>query len=231
MKTGDDRTGYRKYLGHRNVPGANSEAAEAGRDAARSYRGEGQDRESVVAREKSRYGGVKVGSAFFGWLTATGMALLLTALLGAAGAALALATGVEIDVGQVTEQPARPPETIGIGGGIALAVVLFLAYYCGGYVAGRMARFNGAAQGLMVWAWAILAAVAVAVLGAVAGNQYDVFARLGSLPRIPLNEGELTTGGIVTLLAATVVTLIGAVLGGLAGMRYHRKVDRVGLGD
>ena len=30
------------------------------------------DRHTVVAREKDAYGGIKVGSAFFGWLTATG---------------------------------------------------------------------------------------------------------------------------------------------------------------
>src|ERR671932_1436636 len=45
------------------------------------------DRHSVVSREKERYGGVKIGSAFFGWLTATGTAVILTALLTAAGAA------------------------------------------------------------------------------------------------------------------------------------------------
>ncbi|WP_148307956.1 hypothetical protein [Actinoplanes friuliensis] len=34
------------------------------------------DRRSVVAREKDRYGGIKWGSAFFGWLTATGTAVI-----------------------------------------------------------------------------------------------------------------------------------------------------------
>ncbi len=51
------------------------------------------DRHTVVAREKDAYGGIKVGSAFFGWLTATGTAVLLTALLAAAGAAVGLSTG------------------------------------------------------------------------------------------------------------------------------------------
>ena len=41
------------------------------------------DRQSVVAREKERFGGVKPGVAFFGWLTATGMGVLLTALVAA----------------------------------------------------------------------------------------------------------------------------------------------------
>ena len=36
-----------------------------------------EDRRTVVGREKEKYGGVKIGSAFFGWLTATGAAVLL----------------------------------------------------------------------------------------------------------------------------------------------------------
>ena len=41
-----------------------------------------EDRRDVVGREREEHGGVKIGSAFFGWLTATGMAVLLTALAG-----------------------------------------------------------------------------------------------------------------------------------------------------
>ena len=38
-------------------------------------------------------------------------------------------------------------------GVVVAAVVLFVAYVCGGYVAGRMARFDGIKQGLAVWGW------------------------------------------------------------------------------
>jgi hypothetical protein len=57
-----------------------------------------------------------------------------------------------------------------------------------------------------------------------------VLANLDTFPRIPIGEGELTTAGIITAVLAVLVSLAGAVLGGLAGMRYHRKVDRAGLG-
>jgi hypothetical protein len=187
----------------------------------------GLDRSSVVSREKERYGGIKVGSAFFGWLTATGTAVLLTALLGAAGTAVGVATNT--DVGQAVNQATQNASTIGIAGGIALLLVLFLAYYCGGYVAGRMARFNGAKQGVAVWVWAVVIAVVVAILGVVAGSKYNVLGTLNSFPRIPVDEGSLTTGGIIALVAAAAAALIGAVLGGLAGMRFHRKVDKAGL--
>jgi hypothetical protein len=190
--------------------------------------GRATDRRSVVAREKDAFGGVKIGSAFFGWLTATGTAVLLTALLAAAGTAVGVATNTQ--VGQAANQATQNATTVGLVGGIVLLVILFIAYYCGGYVAGRMARFNGAKQGVAVWLWAVVIAIVVAVLGAVAGSKYNVLANLNSFPRIPVNEGTLSTGGIIALLAVALASLVGAILGGLAGMHFHRKVDKAGLG-
>jgi uncharacterized membrane protein YedE/YeeE len=92
-----------------------------------------------------------------------------------------------------------------------------------------MARFHGARQGVAVWVWAVVIAILVAVAGAVAGSRYDVFAQAGVLPRIPVNEGDLTTVGIVAAVAVALVSLLAAVLGGVAGMRFHRRVDRHGL--
>jgi hypothetical protein len=186
------------------------------------------DRHSVVAREKDRYGGIKWGSAFFGWLTATGTAVILTALLVAAGTAVGVAT--DTDTTDVQGQVSKPAGTIGLVGGIALLVVLMIAYYCGGYVAGRMARFNGVKQGIAVWVWAIVIAVVVAAAGALLGDRYDVLAKLGGFPRLPINGGDLTTAGIVSIVIAVVAALVGAILGGLAGMRFHRNVDKAGLG-
>jgi hypothetical protein len=184
------------------------------------------DRETAVAREKEQFGGIKVGSAFFGWLTATGMAVLLTAFVAAAGTAVGLANNT--DVNEAVNQVATNG-TVGLVGIIVLLVILFASYYSGGYVAGRMARFNGAKQGFMVWIWALIAAVAIGILGLVAGQQFNVLANLNSFPRIPINEGELTTTSIIAAVVVAVVALIGAVLGGLAGMRFHRKVDKAGF--
>lgn len=120
-------------------------------------------------------------------------------------------------------------QTVGLVGAIAFLVILFVAYYCGGYVAGRMARFNGPKQGLAVWLWALAIAIVLAILGAVAGSKYNILAQLNSFPRIPVNEGNLSSSGIIALVA--VASLIGSLLGGLAGMRFHRKVDQAGLGQ
>jgi hypothetical protein len=203
-----------------------SAAATSARPGATRADGLPTSRDAVVAREKERFGGMKVGSAFFGWLAATGMAVVLIALLSAAGA---IASATSTTAGAAAGQAAQDPTAAGIIGAVVLLVVLGLAYYCGGYVAGRMARFDGVKQGLAVWLWAVVIAVAVAVLGVVAGSRFDVLSQL-RLPRIPISSADLTTGGVVTLVLAAVVTLVGAVLGGLAGMRFHRRVDRAGLG-
>jgi hypothetical protein len=185
-------------------------------------------RQNVVAREKEEFGGIKFGSAFFGWLTAVGMTVLLTALLAGAGAAIGL--GSSTSTGEAANAAKKNADTIGIVGAIAVLIVLLIAYYCGGYVAGRMARFSGAKQGLAVWLWAVVIAIVLAIIGAIAGSQFNILANLNSFPRLPINEGNLTAAGIITAVLALVVSLGGAILGGLAGMRYHRKVDRVGLG-
>lgn len=187
-----------------------------------------QTHAEVLATEREHFGGVKVGAAFFGWLTATGLAVLLTAALAAAGTAVGLSNGTTPD--QVAADAANSPQSVGLLGAVALGVVVFVAYYCGGYVAGRMARFDGARQGVAVWLWAVLVAIVVGVLGALAGARFDVLASVDVFPRVPLGEGELTTAGIVAAVVVLVTSLVGAVLGGLAGMRFHRRVDRVGLG-
>ena len=186
------------------------------------------DRKEVVARQQDEHGGIKWGSAFFGWLTAAGTAILVTALLSAIGTAVGL--GALSGPAQAERAANQNAETVGIVGAIALLVILFVAYYAGGYVAGRMARFDGAKQGLAVWLWALIIAIVVAIVVAVAGSEYNVLSQLNSLPRVPISEGDLATGGIITAVAAVVASLGGAILGGLAGMRFHRKVDRTGLG-
>jgi hypothetical protein len=201
--------------------------ADEGHDQPRRQPDGHADRHDVVERERAEHGGIKWGSAFFGWLTATGTAVLVTALLSALGAAVGL--GVFDDSDQAQSQARQSADTVGLVGGVALVAILLVAYFCGGYVAGRMARFDGARQGLAVWLWAVVIAVAVAVVAAVAGSQYNILSQLNSLPRIPVGEGTLVTGGVITAVAAVLASLAGAVLGGLAGMRFHRKVDRTGL--
>ena len=185
----------------------------------RLRRGRRQD-DSVRARQREEVGGINWGSAFVGWLVAVGMAAILLALLSAAGAAFGLSEVSDTEA----EQNA---ETISIVGGILLIIVLGIAYYCGGYVSGRMSRFDGARQGLAVWLLGLLVTIVLAVAGALFGAEYNVLERL-SLPRIPIDEGSLTAGAAIALVAVVLATLLLAMAGGKAGERYHRRVDRVG---
>jgi hypothetical protein len=194
-----DRTAVR-------APGRQVAGAEAARD--------------VRARQREEFGGINWGSAFFGWLVAVGMAAILLGLLSAAGAAFGL--------GDVSEADAESnAETIGIFGGILLILVLGAAYYCGGYVSGRMSRFDGGRQGLAVWALGLAVTIVLAVAGALFGAEYNVLEQL-NLPRIPVEEGSLTAGAAIALVLVVVITLLAAMGGGKAGERFHRKVDRVG---
>ena len=190
--------------------------APAAAEGAHATRGAARD---AVDAQHARYGGIKWGAAFFGWLSANGLAVLLLAVLSAAGVAFGLS---QVDT---ADEAAAQATTIGLTGGIALLVVLFLAYLAGGYVAGRMARFDGTRQGLAVWLIGLLVVVVLGVLGVVLGAQYNVLSQL-NLPGIPVSGSTATTAGIV---AAALVSLLGALLGGGLGTRYHRKIDRVGF--
>ena len=110
------------------------------------------DRATIVARQKAAFGGVKPFVAFFGWLTATGMLVLLTALLGAVGASVSQVVSPSEAARAVQGTDAATLTWVGV---IVILVMVFIAYYAGGYVAGRMARFDGMRQGVAVWLWEI----------------------------------------------------------------------------
>ena len=174
----------------------------------------------VRARQREEYGGINWGAAFFGWLVAVGVAVLLTGLLAAAGAAIGLTESA---------RRSRPrPRRCRSAGAIALLAVLAIAYYCGGYVAGRMSRFDGARQGIGAWVVGLLITIGAAILAVIAGSEYNVVER-ANLPRLPIGDETLTTGGAIATVAIVLGTLLFAALGGIAGARYHRKVDRAGF--
>ena len=179
--------------------------------------------QAVRARQREEFGGINWGAAFFGWLVAVGLGALLVGLLAAAGAAVGLTALSEADTtGDATE--------IGLGGAIALLAALAIAYFAGGYVAGRMSRFDGARQGVGTWLLGLVVTIVLAVVGAVLGSEYNVLERL-ELPAVPVGDSELATGGALALAIVAGGTLIAAVAGGKAGERYHRKVDRAGFVD
>jgi hypothetical protein len=178
---------------------------------------------AIRARQREEYGGINWGAAFFGWLVAVGLGALLVGLLAATGAAVGLTELSE------TEAAGNASE-IGVGGAIALLAALAIAYFAGGYVAGRMSRFDGARQGMGAWLLGLVVTAALAVVGAILGSEYNVLERL-DLPALPVGDSELATGGALALAIVVIGTLVAAVVGGKTGERYHRKVDRAGFVD
>jgi hypothetical protein len=175
----------------------------------------------VRARQHEEFGGVNWGAAFFGWLVAVGLGALLVGLLAAMGAAVGLTELSDADTVGTAEE-------VGIGGAIALLAALAIAYYCGGYVAGRMSRFDGARQGLGAWMIGLIVTVVLAIAGALLGAEYNVLERL-DLPALPVGDSELASGGALALALVIAGTLLAALVGGKAGEQYHRKVDRAGF--
>jgi hypothetical protein len=170
--------------------------------------------ETVTTARPNRF---STSAAFYGWLVATAIAALLTALISAAGGAVALTNSTQT----ITLNQAQ---TIGIMSAVLLLLSLGLAYFAGGYVAGRMSRGEGTGQGFGVWAVGVGMAVLLAAAGALFGSSFNLLQAL-NLPRIPVDEGALTAGGLATLVLGLLVTLMAAMAGGKAGEDYHRVAE------
>lgn len=178
-------------------------------------------RTSAADEVDPAYRGFKGGAAFFGWLVAIGLIALLTGIAGAIAAGVDYATTIDWDA------VGNEAGLVGVVSAAVLVLILAIAYYNGGYVAGRLARFDGARQGLGVWLIGVVVTLIMAGIAAVAGSQYDVLDRV-DLPSLSIGQHTLTTGGLVVLGVAIVVTLLAALIGGMAGQHYHRRIDRSG---
>jgi hypothetical protein len=167
---------------------------------------------------RDRFGGINWGAGFFGWLVAVAVSLLLTGIIGAVGA------GAGVDEEML---PDASTAEIGLLAVLTLTVVLVVGYYAGGYVAGRMSRYDGPRQGLAVWVIGLLVTLVAVAAGAFFGDQYNALSRV-DLPTVPLSSDALTTSGIVLAAVLLLGTLVAAMLGGGVGRHYHARVDRAG---
>lgn len=168
---------------------------------------------------RDTFGGMSWGACFFGWLVSMGLAVLLTSIVGA----ILSAVGSNVRITQNDAE--REAGTIGIATAVILLLVLAIGYYAGGYVAGRMSRFDGGRQGVGVWLIGLIVALVAIGLGFLFGSQYNILDRV-NLPTLPISGDAIGWGAAITALAILALTLLAAVLGGKVGQRYHRKVDR-----
>jgi hypothetical protein len=144
---------------------------------------------------------------------------------GAFAVLAALAAAVAAVIGLDTDLSANNWAELGVGSAIAAAVVLLLAYLFGGYVAGRMARRAGLLHGVGVF---ILALVLVALIAVIAATQTDTGVIRGNLRSLGIPTTGAEWGDIGTLagIGSLAAMLVGAVLGGVLGERWHTKLTR-----
>jgi hypothetical protein len=169
-------------------------------------------RDAGVREARARFGGIDVPASLVGMLTALALVVILAGLVGAAIGAVGYQTDLKESV-----------EDISLASLIGGLVVLFLAFLVGGWAAGRMARYDGARNGLMSGVWAVLLAAILSALAAWLGDKYDVFRNV-DLPQW-FSTDALTTGGVISAIVAIAVMLLAGFLGGMWGERYHRRAD------
>jgi ABC-type transport system involved in cytochrome c biogenesis permease subunit len=167
-----------------------------------------------IAAARDRFGGIDLPASLVGMLTAIAMLILLGGLVGAAIGAIDYQTGLSGD----------NVEDISLASLIGGLVVLAIAYLVGGWTAGRIARYDGARNGVMTAVWTIVLAGALSALAAWFGSEYDVFTDV-QLPQW-FDRDALTTSALVSGVAAIATMLVAGLLGGLWGTRYHRLADQ-----
>jgi MFS family permease len=181
--------------------------------------------EAVEEREdrlRGMYGGVDWLASFLGFVFAAVVAALFSLVAGLVLAPLGLSLNLGGEIGAAI-----------ITGLVLVALLIFLIYFFGGYVAGRLARFDGGRNGAMLLLWtlaaALLAALGVGIFSSflpasISGSirdfiQNEVLSTIGNLSRLGIV-------GILVAIGAVLVALLGGFLGGRLGSRYHAEIDR-----
>lgn len=225
----DERSGNTDPVGDDHLtPPSERISAEAAWDSMRpAVRPEGSTAaarptvEELRRRQRQHFGGMQLIPGVLGLLTAISLGGLLLTLAGLLGPQLGLdvTRGAGDTLARAWQAPGAAQSWIAVA---VLGVVELLSMIAGGYVAGRMARFSGVAQGVSVWLWSLLARAVASVVvllwadaATAAGPRWVAQELIGS----DVGMGLIALGGLVLL------GLAGAVLGGVWGMRYHRKVD------
>ncbi|MGI8807811.1 MAG: hypothetical protein ACR2KK_08225 [Acidimicrobiales bacterium] len=177
---------------------------------ARTMRETARERRELA--DDAGFGGFSVTSVLAGVLVAYGAFAILLGL----AAAIVGAVGDDTDLSTGWEE-------LGTVGGLVVAGLLLLSYLFGGYVAGRMARRNGLAHGAGVLILGVVIVGAVAALARSSGDVDTVADNLRSLG-IPTTADEYGEAGTVAGIASLVALVVGSLLGGVLGERWHARL-------
>lgn len=166
----------------------------------------------------ARYGGGDIPATFGGLVAAIGTLLMLAGLIAAGAGNIAFQTDVFDIEGNAQE--------LSIAGAATAAIVLFVSFFVGGWVAARMARFDGRKNGVIVALWMLTLAVLFGALGVWAGAEYNLFARL-NLPDwvSQWNSEDVALGTALAASVSVLVTFAGGYLGGAVGEAHNNRVN------
>src|SRR5918992_781420 len=181
------------------------------RDATPYPRGYFEATEEREDRLRHMYGGVDWLASFLGLV----FAIVLGAVFSAVAGLVLVPFGITptLSGGQIGASVIT---------GLALfGVLIFLTFFFGGYVAGRLARFDGGRNGAMVLVWMFI----VVLILALAAALFSGFLPAGMAQGIANLVGAGVVG-LVTAVAALLIALLGGSLGGRMGSRYHTEIDR-----
>lgn len=171
-------------------------------------------------RQRERFGGLNWGAGFFGWLITVSVGVIVTGLIAA--------TLIILDMtpSRLSADAEARPQAATVVALATLLFVLVLSCYAGGYVAGRMSRFDGGRQGLGVWLIGLVMTGIALGVGLLTGAQLD----LAWWTDLPSAVPSDRAGGWLAAVGAALMlgSLLAAVAGGKVGCRYHRKVDDAG---
>lgn len=176
-------------------------------------------------RRRQEFGGVSVGAVFHGWLSALGV----IGLLGGLVAAIGLVFGLVQD--PLAGSPLTVGETTALTAGLVGAALALIGAFSGSYAAGRLVRFDGGRQGVVVWILLLVSAFVAAGLALVFLESSYALRISTSAPEVAVANDDLLLWGGVIVGLTLVLSLLAAVGGGKLGLRYHAKVERAGLDE
>lgn len=187
-------------------------------DSGAYARGYFESEEDRTERLREIYGGVDWLASFLGFI----FAVVAGSFLFGVASLILVPLGVSVEIGGALTAAA-------ITALVLLAVLIFITYLFGGYVSGRLARFDGGRNGAMSVVWALLVGFLLFVAGTVlpgsAGESVRTFYE-GSL--IPAASGLLALGiaGIAIVIGVVIIAILGGIVGGKIGSRYHEEIDQ-----
>lgn len=136
-----------------------------------------------------------------------------------AGLTAAVLGAVDVDVNLQGDDVGQA----GTVSAVVLGLVLFLSYLFASYTAGRMARRAGMTHGLVVFATSLVLAAVAAVVVEVSNATDDVVDGLRNLG-VPTSADQWRDIGTLAGIASLAGMLLGCIVGGAMGERWHTKL-------